>query len=185
MAQVEGARTSRMVGLEQTIRDLREFNPDALKIMNKEIYQVMKKIQTDARALMPAATPLSNWGKPAKEGTEWARLQFQPRPARMGVKTKIERQRRKGDVTSRAYLIINSDAAGAVYETAGRKNPQGNSPQGAAFIRGIQGDSNITVRGKQGRVVYKAVEDRKSYTMNELRDAVNKGVAAVNRKLAK
>jgi len=174
-----------MIGLEQTIRDLKQFNPEALKIMNKEIYQVMKKIQLDARQLIPATIPLSNWGKPAKEGTEWARLQYKPKPARMGVKTKIERQRRKGDVTSRAYLIINSDAAGAIYETAGRKNPNGNSPQGAAFIRAIQANSAVTVRGKQGRVVYKAVEDKKAYTMNELRDAVNKGVAALNRKLAK
>ena len=185
MAQVEGARTSRMVGLEQTIRDLKQFNPDALKIMNKEIYQVMKKIQTDARALMPAAAPLGNWGKAAKEGTEWERLQYNPKSARMGVKTKIERQRRKGNTVSRAYLIINSDAAGSVYETAGRKNPVGNSPQGAAFIKGIARESGIIVRGKQGRVVYKAVQDREAYTMNELRDAVNKGVAALNRKLAK
>lgn len=185
MAQVEGARTSRMVGLEQTIRDLKQFNPAALKIMNKEIYQVMKKIQVDARQLMPEASPLGNWGKPPKEGTEWARIQFNPRAARMGVKTKIERQRRKGDVTSRAYLMINNDPAGAIYETAGRRNPNGKTAQGAAFIRAIQADSNVTVRGKQGRVVYKAVEDRKAYTMNELRDAVDKGVAALNRKLAK
>ena len=185
MAQVESARTSRMVGLEQTIRDLKQFNPAALKIMNKEIYQVMKKIQVDARQLMPEASPLGNWGKPPKEGTEWERLQFDPRAARMGVKTKIERQRRKGNVVSRAYLIINDDAAGAVYETAGRRNPNGNSPQGAAFIKGIARESGIIVRGKQGRVVYKAVQDREPYTMNELRDAVDKGVAALNRKLAK
>lgn len=174
-----------MVGLEQTIRDLKQFNPAALKIMNKEIYQVMKKIQVDARQLMPAAAPLGNWGKPAKEGTKWERLQFDPRAARMGVKTKIERQRRKGNVVSRAYLIINDDPAGAVYETAGRRNPNGNSPQGAAFIKGIARESGIIVRGKQGRVVYKAVQDREPYTMNELRDAVDKGVAALNRKLAK
>ena len=190
MAQVEGARTSRMVGLEQTIRDLKEFNPDALKIMNKEIYQVMKKIQVDARELMPKAAPPfdgnpSKWGFPPKEGTEWARLQFNPKAARMGIKTKIERQRRKGDVTSRAYLIINSDAAGSIYETAGRKNPGGSTKQGGYFIEAIEADSGVTVRGKQGRVVYKAVEDRKAYTMNELRNAVNKGVAALNRKLAK
>ena len=185
MAQVEIARTSRMVGLEQTIRDLKQFNPEALKIMNKEMYQTMKKIQVDARELMPAAAPLGNWGKPAKEGTKWERLQFDPKSARMGVRTKIERQRRKGNTTSRAYLLISADPAGSVYESAGRKNPQGTSPQGAAFIKGIARESGIIVRGKQGRVVYKAVYDREAYTINELRDAVNKGVAALNRKLAR
>ena len=185
MAQVEAARTSRMVGLEQTIRDLKQFDPAALKIMNKEMYQTMKKIQVDARELMPAAAPLGNWGKPAKEGTKWERLQFDPKSARMGVRTKIERQRRKGNTTSRAYLLISADPAGSVYESAGRKNPQGTSPQGAAFIKGIARESGIIVRGKQGRVAYKAVQDREPYTMNEMRDAIGRGVAALNRKLAR
>ena len=185
MAQVEGARTSRMIGLEQTIRDLKQFNPEALKIMNKEMYQTMKKIQVDARELMPSAAPLSNWGKPAKEGTAWARLEFNPKSARMGVRTKIERQRRKGNTVSRAYLLISADAAGSVYESAGRKNPQGTSPQGAAFIKGIARESGLIVRGKQGRVAYKAVQDREPYTLNEIRDAITKGQAALNRKLAK
>jgi hypothetical protein len=153
--------------------------------MNKEIYQTMKKIQLDARELMPTATPLSKWGMEPKDGDKWGRLRFVPRSARVGLKTKIERQRRKGTWTSRAYLMINADPAGAIYETAGRKNPGGSSPQGAAFINAIEADSNVTVRGKQGRVAYKAVQDREPYTMNEMRDAIGRGVAALNRKLAR
>jgi len=174
-----------MIGLEQTIRDLKQFNPEALKIMNKEIYQVMKKIQVDARQLMPEATPLTKWGMTPKENSKWGRLQFVAKDARMGLKTKIERQRRRGTWTSKAYLMINSDPAGAIYETAGRKNPKGSSSQGAAFIKGIARESGLIVRGKQGRVAYKAVQDREPYTLNEIKDAINKGQAALNRKLAK
>jgi hypothetical protein len=185
VGQVESVRSAQVIGLEQTVRDLKQFDVDALKIMNKEIYQTMKKIQLDARELMPSATPLSKWGMEPKEGDKWGRLRFVPRSARVGLKTKIERQRRKGTWTSRAYLMINADPAGAIYETAGRKNPNGSSPQGAAFINAIEADSNVTVRGKQGRVAYKAVQDREPYTMNEMRDAIGRGVAALNRKLAR
>jgi hypothetical protein len=185
VGQVESVRSAQVTGLEQTVRDLKQWDVDALKIMNKEIYQVMKKIQVDARQLMPTTTPLSKWGMEPKEGDKWGRLQFVPRSARMGLKTKIERQRRKGTWTSRAYLMINAYPAGAIYETAGRKNPDGKSPQGAAFIRAIQADSGVTVRGKQGRVAYKAVQDREPYTMNEMGNAIDKGVSALNRKLAK
>jgi len=185
VGQVESVRSAQVTGLEQTVRDLKQWDADALKIMNKEIYQTMKKIQVDARQLMPSATPLSKWGMEPKEGDKWGRLQFVPRSARMGLKTKIERQRRKGTWTSRAYLMINADPAGATYETAGRKNPDGKSPQGAVFIRAIQADSGVTVRGKQGRVAYKAVQDREPYTMNEMGNAIDKGVSALNRKLAK
>ena len=185
MAQVDAVRANRIIGLEETVSLLKQWDPEALKIMNKEMYQVMKKIQVDARQLMPTATPMSKWGMEAKETDKWGRLRFQSKSARMGLKTKIERQRRKGNWTSRAYIMINSDAAGAIYETAGRKNPGGASPQGAAFINAIEADSGVTVRGKQGRVAYKAVEDRRFYTMNEIGDAINKGTAALNRKLAK
>ena len=185
MGQVDSVRSAQITGLEETVRGLQQWDKDALKLMNKEIYQVMKKIQVDARQLMPETTPLSKWGMTPKEDSKWGRLQFVAKDARMGLKTKIERQRRKGTWTSKAYLMINADPAGAIYETAGRKNPRGTSPQGAAFIKGIARESGIIVRGKQGRVAYKAVQDREAYTLNEIRDAVNKGAAALNRKLAK
>lgn len=185
MGQVDSVRSARITGLEETVRGLQQWDKDALKIMNKEIYQVMKKIQVDARQLMPETTPLSKWGMSPKEGSKWGRLQFVAKDARMGLKTKIERQRRKGTWTSKAYLMINADPAGAIYETAGRKNPRGTSPQGAAFIKGIARESGLIVRGKQGRVAYKAVQDREAYTLNEIRDAIIKGEAALNRKLAK
>ena len=185
MAQIDAVRAGRITGLEETVRLLKQFDADALKIMNKEIYQVMKKIQVDARELMPSSTPLSKWGMTPKEGSKWGRLQFVVKDARMGLKTKIERQRRKGTWTSKAYLMINADPAGAIYETAGRRNPNGTSPQGAHFISAIQDFSNVTVRGKQGRVAYKAVQDREPYTLNEIGDAIDKGTEALNRKLAK
>jgi len=185
VGQVDSVRSAQITGLEETVRGLNQWDKDALKLMNKEIYQVMKKIQVDARQLMPETTPLSKWGMTPKEGSKWGRLQFVAKDARMGLKTKIERQRRKGTWTSKAYLMINADPAGAIYETAGRKNPRGTSPQGAAFIKSIARESGIIVRGKQGRVAYKAVQDREPYTLNEIRDAITKGEAALNRKLAK
>jgi len=185
VGQVDSVRSTQITGLEETVRGLQEWDKEALKLMNKEIYQVMKKIQVDARQLMPEATPLTKWGMTPKENSKWGRLQFVAKDARMGLKTKIERQRRRGTWTSKAYLMINSDPAGAIYETAGRKNPKGSSSQGAAFIKGIARESGLIVRGKQGRVAYKAVQDREPYTLNEIKDAINKGQAALNRKLAK
>ena len=49
-------------GLTETVALLNKFDKDGLKVMNKEIYQVVKKIQLEARALMPEAAPLSKWG---------------------------------------------------------------------------------------------------------------------------
>jgi hypothetical protein len=102
----------------------------------------------------------------------------------MGIKTKIDRARKRGTWTSKAYLLINADPAGAIYETAGRKNPQGKNAQGARFIQAIEAQSNITVRGKQGRLAYKAVEDNRTEIVLKSNAAIAKAEAIVNRKLA-
>ena len=176
--------TAKIVGLDETVRALRKFDPDALKEMNKTIYQAMKIAQIDARQLAPAVSPLSGWARPVKEG-RWADRTFTPRAVKMGLKTKIDRTRKRGNWTSKAYLLINSDAAGAIYETAGRKNPAGNSKQGANFNKLIARQSGIIVRGKQGRIAYKAVEDNRTEIVIKANAAIAKAEAVVNRKLAK
>ena len=176
--------TAKIVGLDETVRALRQFDPAALKEMNKTIYQAMKIAQIDARQLAPATAPFSGWARPVKQG-RWADLTFTPRAVKMGLKTKIDRARRRGTWTSKAYLLINSDAAGSIYETAGRKNPKGNSKQGANFNKLIARQSGIIVRGKQGRIAYKAVEDNLPWIENDLRNTMASATNKLNLKLAK
>jgi len=175
--------TAKIVGLDETVRALRQFDPDALKKMNKTIYAAMKIAQIDARKLAPSVAPFSGWARPVKQG-RWADLTFTPRAVKMGLKTKIDRARKRGTWTSKAYLLINANPAGAIYETAGRKNPQGKSAQGARFIKAIEAQSGITARGKQGRIAYKAVEDNRLEIVARSNAAIAKAEAIVNGKLA-
>lgn len=176
--------TAKIVGLDETVRALRKFDPDALKEMNKTIYQAIKIAQIDARQLAPSVTPLSGWARPVKAG-RWAALTFTPRAVKMGLVTKIDRARKRGTWTSKAYLLINKNPAGAIYETAGRKNLQGKNAKGASFINAIKGQSTLTIRGKQGRLAYKAVEDNRPEIVAKSNAAIEKAQTAVNRKLAK
>jgi hypothetical protein len=75
------------------------------------------------------------------------------------------------------FLYNQAIAAGAIYETAGRKNPDGVTPKGRDFIRAIEAQSGLVVRGKQGRIVTKTVEDRAPRIENDLRTALNKATA--------
>lgn len=175
--------TAKIVGLDETVRALRQFDPAALKEMNKTIYQAMKIAQIDARQLAPSVAPFSGWARPVKQG-RWADLTFTPRAVKMGLKTKIDRARKRGTWTSKAYLLINANPAGSIYETAGRVNPAGNSKQGANFNKLIARQSGIIVRGKQGRIAYKAVEDNREEIVTKSNAAIDKAQAAVNRKLA-
>lgn len=188
MAGREILKTRDIEGLAETVKLLSKFDKDGLKIMNKEIYQVMKKIQLEARGLMPKDPPLTKWGLTPPDGysptpgKNWnqARLQYQPKAARMGIRTKIESQKHQGYRTERAYNLINDNSAAMVYEWAGRLT-EGNTNQGKYFIKRL-GNSPSRWRG---RVIWKAVYDNKAYAMKEVTNAMNKAIEAYNRKLAK
>lgn len=172
----------KLEGYAETVALLKRYDTETLKIMNAEIYQTTKRTQTQARALVPAASPLSGWARPVKSG-EWSRLTFKPKSIRTGIKTKLDRQRVRGYWTSKTLFLINNDAAGSVYETAGRHSPK--SAQGARFIKAIRDQSGLTVRGKQGRIVIKTVDDNLPVIENELRDSIARATNKLNLRLAK
>ena len=175
-------RGVKLEGYAETVALLKRYDSDTLKIMNAEIYQTLKRTQTQARALVPAAAPLSGWARPVKSG-KWSRLTFEPKSIRTGIKTKIDRQRVRGNWTSKTLFLINNDPAGSVYEWAGRHS--GQNAKSARFIKAIKDQSGVTVRGKQGRIVIKTVEDNLPFIENDLRNSITKATNKLNLRLAK
>ena len=187
MAGGEILRSREIEGLADTVKLLQKFDKDGLKVMNKEIYQVMKKIQLEARGMMPTDPPLTKWGLTPPDnysptpGKKWdqERLQYDVKKARMGIKTKLDSQKTQGYRTRRAYFIINDNPAAMVYEWAGRAS-EGKTSQGKYFIKRL---GNTPSAGR-GRVIWKAVSDNKAYAMREVTAAMNRAIEAYNRKLA-
>jgi hypothetical protein len=102
---------------------LREFAPDLAKETQKELAALLKPITTKAKGFIPSTAPLSGWGMPTKG--RWERLQWSSSEAKRGIgfRTTPSKPNRSGFRS--LARIVNSSAAGALYETAGRKNPQG------------------------------------------------------------
>lgn len=101
---------------------LREFAPDLAKETQKEIGNLLKPITTKARGFIPGSAPLSGWGKPASTG-KFPRYSASEAKRGIGYKTTPSKPNRKG---FRALAQINNkSAAGSIYETAGRVNPNG------------------------------------------------------------
>ena len=182
-------------GLSDVVALLNKFDKAGLKVMNKEIYQVVKKIQIEARSLMPTSAPLSKCGiapgsdykKDSDVNWDQRRLQYQPRAATMGIKSKLESQRVKGVWSSKAYVIKQENGPAMIYETAGRGRGQ-HSAQGKHFIKMIEERSKpnkIIVRGEQTRVVWKAVNDNRKEAIANIEAAMTRAVNAFNRKAVK
>jgi hypothetical protein len=141
---------------------LKKFTPDLAKETQKEMAGLLKPITAKARGFIPSQAPLSGWGKASVN----ARWYWDSRAAKKGVsyKTTPSKPNRSGFVS--LARIQNASRSGAIYETAGRKNPGGNfSPRlpntltgkgkmvGRAIFRAWSEDN-----GKTNAAVIKAVE---------------------------
>jgi hypothetical protein len=103
---------------------LKNFAPDLAKETQKELGNLLKPITNKARGFIPSQAPLSGWAK--NSSTAWGsdRIWNTGKAKRgIGYKTTPSRPNKQG---FRALArIVNASAAGAIYETAGRKNPNG------------------------------------------------------------
>jgi hypothetical protein len=102
---------------------LRQFAPDLAKDTQKEIAGLLKPITAKARGFIPSNSPLSGWGMPTKGS--WERLQWSASEAKRGISYRTSPSKPNRSGFRSLARIINTSAAGALYETAGRKNPQG------------------------------------------------------------
>jgi hypothetical protein len=103
---------------------LKNFAPDLAKETQKELGNLLKPITNKARGFIPSQAPLSGWAK--SSSTAWGsdRIWSTGKAKRgIGYKTTPSRPNKQG---FRALArVVNASAAGAIYETAGRKNPNG------------------------------------------------------------
>lgn len=116
-------------GADKLRKALREFEPDLAKATTKQMASALKPLVGKARGYLPANdSQLSGWTK-ASSSAETTNYRHFPKydqaEAKRGVKysTTPSRPNRKGFVA--LARIVNSSAGGAIYETAGRKNPNG------------------------------------------------------------
>ena len=113
---------TRVKGVIELRKAIRQFEPELAKATQKEITAALKPIVTKARGYLPANEDVpSGWLKRENAGGRWATRFYDQATARRGIvyKTSPSKANRKGwrSVAS----ILNKNAGGAIYETAGRK----------------------------------------------------------------
>tara|TARA_R110000823_G_scaffold248798_1_gene372341 strand:- start:1322 stop:1993 length:672 start_codon:yes stop_codon:yes gene_type:complete len=117
-------------GTVELTKALKEANPILHKEVQKEIAGHLRSIVNKARGYVPSTAPLSGW---ANDVGEWGYRAFDAGTIKRGItySTTPSRPNKRGFRTLAA--IYNKSAAGAIYETAGRKNPQGQKPSNRAY----------------------------------------------------
>jgi hypothetical protein len=163
-------------GADKLRKALREFEPDLAKETTKELGNLLKPITAKARGYMPSESPLSGWAeRPDGKGKFPT---YNPTLAKRGIsyKTSPSKANRRG--WRSLVSIINKSAAGAIYETAGRKNPGGNfSPRLGGDVKG---------RDKlQGRAIFRAWEEDQGKTQGAVIKAIEASATKFNNRSPK
>lgn len=101
---------------------LKKFTPDLAKETQKQLGLLLRPVTQKARGFIPSTAPLSGWGKPSVTGRfpEWSSSAAK---RGIGYKTTPSKPNRQG--WRSLARIVNASAAGTIYETAGRVNPNG------------------------------------------------------------
>jgi hypothetical protein len=178
-----------VVGLRKALNKLA---PDIKKELDKEVREALKPIVADARAHVPASAPggLFNYNSPGYERKsridgKRAFPSYDGKAIRKGLTYSLSPSRMRGSGFVSLFTLLNKSASGAIMETAGRKNPAGdsrsrsNNPSaGARFIVGMNGVGALkdyAGRGKEstGRLLYAAYARNEGKALNAVLQAIN------------
>ena len=167
---------------------LRKFTPDLDKQLKKELGKALRPVVRRAQSYVPAVSPMSGWQ--ARSFSEATFPMYNASTIIRGIKytTAVSKPNKNG-FTSMAR-IINASRVGAIFETAGRKNPQGqpwagkngsashkyshsNNPKaGEQFINNLPPIFS-SLKGR-GRLIYRAWRDSKGVAEGAAMTAIDK-----------
>jgi hypothetical protein len=103
---------------------IKNFSPDLAKETQNELGSLLKPITAKARGFIPSQSPLSGWGK--SSSTIWGTdRKWSTGKAKRGIGYKTTPSRPNDKGFRALARIVNASAAGSIYETAGRLNPNG------------------------------------------------------------
>jgi len=137
-------------GASNLRKALKNFTPDLAKETTKEIGNFLKPVVKKARGYVPANSQVPSGWLVGNQKGKWERVAFDSTLAKRGIgyKTTPSKANRSG---FRALVsILNKTAAGAIYETAGRKTAGGN------FSPRLHGELTGPSQKMQGRAMFRA-----------------------------
>jgi hypothetical protein len=186
-----------VTGLKEAQKAMRSLQPDLEKNLKVEIKASLLPIVKKARGYVPTSIPgLSNW-----LSYEGRFPRFNPPLVKRGIKSEVFPTRHKGSGFISLVRVVNATAAGAIFETAGRKSgAQGqkwdrksashnyshsrNEHAGEWFITHIGNKGRMTgENAKRGRLIYRAFAEDQGKIQVHILAAINRTSALSKRRV--
>ena len=167
---------TRLQGVLALRKAMKKFEPDLAKETTKEMAAFLKPVTRQARGYIPSnAEIMSGWLKRPNAQGRWANRYYDAAQVKSGIsyKTSPSKPNRRG---FRALAsIFNKSAAGAIYETAGRKSGlTGNfSPRLGGQLKGDK-------QKMTGRGIFRAFEEDQGKATAGVIKAIESAAAKFN-----
>lgn len=155
---------------------LRNFEPDLAKETTKEIASFLKPVTRNARGFLPSNEQApSGWLKREGAQGKWANRYYDKTIASRSISFKSSPSKANRRGFRALASIFNKSAAGAIYETAGRKS-------------GITGNFTSRLNGKltgegqkmTGRAIFRAFEEDRGKATAGVLKAIETSAAKFN-----
>ena len=149
---------------------LRAYTPDLAKQMPKEIATALKPVVKVAKGYLPDnGSILSGWR--SRENYTGKFPLYDASTARRGISYKTTPSKPNSRGFRSLARLFNKSAAGAIYETMGRKTPS------SRFVQNQNNKSSGEFKGKdkeRGRVLFRAYEEDRGAARDGVLRAIEK-----------
>jgi len=174
-------------GAVELRKALREFTPDLSKALTKEMAQAMRPVVKVARGYMPNDNQiLSNWGITGNSinsrSSAFSTATF-PKYVASIVKANVGFKSSPSKPNSRGFRslaqLFNKTRAGAIYEVAGKRNPD------STFVKNLDGKYASQIKGsgnRRGRGLYRAYEEDNGKALSAVLKAIENSKNKLNQR---
>lgn len=186
-------------GVREFLKAIDEIDEDMFRNVKASLKTPMIKVANLSKQEFPSnQNVLSGWLKQAQpqEGQRRPFPAYDQNTSRQGIKYKLGPNKKNRSGYSVYNYVSNESAAGAIYETAGRKTggSQGaslNPDAGIQFIQALPSVVDATMAGSvgrrgrknKGRVIYKVWKEEQGDVYANLKKAIDDAIFAYYKKL--
>ena len=132
-----------VVGALNLRKALNQYAPDLAKELTKNLAAILKPIVQEARGYVPTEAPMRGWKPRTFSEAKFPTYNASIIKSGITYKTSPSQTNRAG--FKNAIRIQNKSTIGAIYETAGRKNGQGQDwvgPKAGGLSKGVSRSNN-------------------------------------------
>jgi len=162
-------------GASNLRKALKQFTPDLAKETQKEIAGFLKPVVRKARGFVPSNSEIPSGWLVGNQKGKWERVAFDSAVAKRGIGYKTTPSKTNRSGFKSLVSILNKSAAGAIYETAGRK-----SGIDGRFTPRLNGSLAGQTQKTQGRAMFKAWQQDQGKAKGAVLQAIFNSAAKFN-----